>query len=328
MGTWTQWLRQPQRVWLRRAAFQIHLWVGLFIGLYVVVLSLTGSLLVYRNELDRYLATPHATFDEKARAMNADELRSTAQKAYPGWQVTDVAEGRTVRRPPRAGGPGDGRGGRGRGNRLPDPTATITLERNGEKKERLFNPYNGQDLGDNTTRGQFFIMWTVRLHDVVERAPQPCVHRARVDRRGRLVAGRQPLEAQPRHQVERRLAASELGPAQRAGVLAVPVHADVGCLRLVSRHAGAADEFRGAILRSEWRLRGAVWRRRADVAVAPALRPLARSRLGTMVEGRMGGGRPRAGDHARDGRHHVVEPQGPPPRGTQCARGGRGVNHR
>src|SRR5687767_957869 len=36
MGSWTQWLRQPQRVWLRRAAFQVHLWVGLGIGLYVV----------------------------------------------------------------------------------------------------------------------------------------------------------------------------------------------------------------------------------------------------------------------------------------------------
>ena len=40
---------------------------GLIIGLYVVVLSLTGSALVYRNELDRYLATPHAAFDETAR---------------------------------------------------------------------------------------------------------------------------------------------------------------------------------------------------------------------------------------------------------------------
>ena len=171
MGTWTQWLRQPQRVWLRRAAFQIHLWVGLIIGLYVVVLSLTGSALVYRNELDRYLATPHAVFDENAKPMNADELRAAAQRAYPGWQVTDVTEGRTVRRPPRAGGPG-GRGGpgtapggRGRGNRLPDPTASITVERPGEKKERLFNPYNGQDLGDNTTSGQFFLLWIVRLHD-------------------------------------------------------------------------------------------------------------------------------------------------------------------
>src|SRR5688572_26642621 len=127
MGSWTQWLRQPQRVWLRRAAFQVHLWTGLGIGLYVVVLSLTGSLLVYRNELDRYLATPHATFDGTARPMNADELRDVAQRAYPGWQITDVTEGRTVRRPPRQGGPGlpgSGREGRGRGTRLPDPTAS------------------------------------------------------------------------------------------------------------------------------------------------------------------------------------------------------------
>jgi uncharacterized iron-regulated membrane protein len=168
MGSWTQWLRQPQRVWLRRAAFQVHLWVGLGIGLYVVVLSLTGSLLVYRNELDRYLATPHAAFDENARAMNAEELREVAQRAYPDWQITDVTEGRTVRRPPRQGGPGapgGARFGRGRGNRLPDPTALITVERNGEKKERLFNPYTGQDLGDSTTKAQFFILWTVRLHD-------------------------------------------------------------------------------------------------------------------------------------------------------------------
>ena len=117
MGTWKQWLRQPQRVWLRRAAFQIHLWAGLLIGLYVVVLSLSGSALVYRNELDRYLATPRATFNEQARAMNADELRAAAERAYPGWQVANVYEGRTTRRaarggPSSPGGPGTGRGGR------------------------------------------------------------------------------------------------------------------------------------------------------------------------------------------------------------------------
>jgi len=36
MNIVTRWLRQPQRVWLRRAIFQIHLWTGLAIGLYVV----------------------------------------------------------------------------------------------------------------------------------------------------------------------------------------------------------------------------------------------------------------------------------------------------
>src|SRR5688500_2264380 len=39
----------------------------------------------------------------------------------------------------------------------------------------------------------------------------------------------------------------------------------------------------------------------------------------------MGGGRRRAGHHVRDGRHHVVEPEDPAPRGPQRARGGRGL---
>src|SRR5438093_556339 len=38
MNLWKQWLQQPQRVWLRRALFQIHLWTGLALGVYLVVL--------------------------------------------------------------------------------------------------------------------------------------------------------------------------------------------------------------------------------------------------------------------------------------------------
>jgi uncharacterized iron-regulated membrane protein len=86
--------------------------------------------------------------------------------------VTDVTKGGRCVVPARegrgTGGPGEahryGPGPRA-GKPAPDPTATITVERDGKKKERLFNPYNGQDLGDNTTAGQFFILWIVRLHD-------------------------------------------------------------------------------------------------------------------------------------------------------------------
>src|SRR5688500_3216287 len=124
MNTWSRWLRQPQRVWLRRAIFQIHLWAGLAIGLYVVVLSLTGSVLVYRNELDRSLATPRAPFDEQATPMTADQLRETAERAYPDWTITAVHEGRYQGRA----------GGRGGARRPPDPTASVVLERGGERK--------------------------------------------------------------------------------------------------------------------------------------------------------------------------------------------------
>ena len=154
MSSFNQWWRQPQRVWLRRAIFQIHLWTGLAIGLYIVVLSLTGSVLVYRNELDRYLASPRAVFEEGAKPMTAEAIQAAAERAHPGWTVTAVNEGRY-----------EVRTGRGGIRRMPDPTASVVLERNGETRDRLMNPYTGEDLGDNTTQGQLFILWLVHLHD-------------------------------------------------------------------------------------------------------------------------------------------------------------------
>ncbi len=163
----TRWLRQPQQVWFRRALFQIHLWLGLALGLYVVVLSLSGSVLVYRNELDRYLAAPRAVLREDATPMTAAQIGEAAARAYPGWTIKGVSEGRYAAR----GGGGGGRGPR----RPPDPTASVELGRGDEKKDRLFDPYTGTDLGDNFTRGQSLVLWLVRLHDelLLERPEGP-----------------------------------------------------------------------------------------------------------------------------------------------------------
>jgi uncharacterized iron-regulated membrane protein len=59
---WQRWVRQPQRTLLRRAVFQVHLWSGIGLGLYIFFISVTGSVLVYRNEL--YVAAmPTSTGD-------------------------------------------------------------------------------------------------------------------------------------------------------------------------------------------------------------------------------------------------------------------------
>jgi uncharacterized iron-regulated membrane protein len=50
---WRRFLLQPQRMWWRRALFQVHLWSGIGVGLYILMISITGSVLVYRNELFR-----------------------------------------------------------------------------------------------------------------------------------------------------------------------------------------------------------------------------------------------------------------------------------
>jgi hypothetical protein len=63
MNPWQRWVRQPQKTGLRRAVLQVHRWSGIGLGLYIFFISVTGSVLVYRNEL--YVAAlPSPTVDE------------------------------------------------------------------------------------------------------------------------------------------------------------------------------------------------------------------------------------------------------------------------
>ncbi len=52
MGFLRGFVQRPQRVWLRRLNFQIHLWIGLLLTAWLIVIGLTGSILVFREELE------------------------------------------------------------------------------------------------------------------------------------------------------------------------------------------------------------------------------------------------------------------------------------
>lgn len=52
-------MHHPRRLWLRKALFQIHLWLGLLLALYLMVIALTGAVLVYRQELTRWGLPPN-----------------------------------------------------------------------------------------------------------------------------------------------------------------------------------------------------------------------------------------------------------------------------
>jgi uncharacterized iron-regulated membrane protein len=51
MTAWKQWLQHPEKSWMRHAFFQIHYWVGMAVSMYVLVMSISGSVVVFRNEL-------------------------------------------------------------------------------------------------------------------------------------------------------------------------------------------------------------------------------------------------------------------------------------
>lgn len=46
-----RWLRRPQNTWIYKALFQIHLWGGIALGLYVAVVCASGSAIVFRNDM-------------------------------------------------------------------------------------------------------------------------------------------------------------------------------------------------------------------------------------------------------------------------------------
>ena len=51
MTAWEQWLQPPEKSWVRNAFFRIHLGVGVAVSVYILLMSISGSMIVYRNEL-------------------------------------------------------------------------------------------------------------------------------------------------------------------------------------------------------------------------------------------------------------------------------------
>lgn len=120
-----QLVRRPQGVWLRKAIFQIHLWTGIAVGLYVVAISVSGSFLFFRSIVNE--ATPgRRVVAGSGPLLTRDQLIEAAKRAYPGYAPTDISQGTR-----------------------PGREVEITLERGTRRKNRIFDPYTGRDLGES-----------------------------------------------------------------------------------------------------------------------------------------------------------------------------------
>ena len=53
VSAWQQWLQHPERSRVRNAFFHIHLWVGACVSVYIFLMSISGAVIVHRNELSR-----------------------------------------------------------------------------------------------------------------------------------------------------------------------------------------------------------------------------------------------------------------------------------
>lgn len=131
---------------LRRGAYFAHLWIGLVLGLYFVLMGLTGCLLLFENEVD--VATHKALFTVRAPTSAAvrplDTLVADITRRHPGATISAITLPQTPAQSLRVGffPPGAGRGAR---------------------REAFVNPYTGAVLGERPAGGTFF-PWVLRLH--------------------------------------------------------------------------------------------------------------------------------------------------------------------
>jgi uncharacterized iron-regulated membrane protein len=136
-----RFVRRPQTVWTRRALFQIHLWTGIGVGLYILVISVSGSAIVFRREITQ-LAWKAPAVTPTGRLMNVEELTAAAKTVYPRFETFRIAFSN-------------------------DPTraAVVTMTRGQRTRERAFDPYTGKDLEEVGTNEPKLLSWLVKLHD-------------------------------------------------------------------------------------------------------------------------------------------------------------------
>lgn len=84
-------LHRPQRLLLRRLLFQVHLWTGVGVGLYIFVVAVTGSLLVFRGEVEARLR-PELLHPAEAGAsqVSIPAVVDTVRAAHPEARLLGV----------------------------------------------------------------------------------------------------------------------------------------------------------------------------------------------------------------------------------------------
>lgn len=137
------WSR-PQNIWVRRALFQIHLWSGIAAGVYLLLISVTGSLLVFRIELHTMFNHPPAQLVAGGERMTDDQLKSAALRTFPGYVVSHVWPQKDLTRPVEI---------------------WLEKERVPGSLHRIFDPYTGKYLGYPDPAMVRFIVWLASLHD-------------------------------------------------------------------------------------------------------------------------------------------------------------------
>jgi uncharacterized iron-regulated membrane protein len=89
---WLQrYFRRPQQLLARRLNFQLHLWAGIILTLYWIVIGVTGSILVFRPELQRICGLkPWQNIQVRQPFADIRTVVENLRAAYPRGHIVSV----------------------------------------------------------------------------------------------------------------------------------------------------------------------------------------------------------------------------------------------
>lgn len=124
-----------------RNIFALHSWVGILAGLGVLLLSLTGSILLFQHEIDRMLYEPEvSTVPGHTGAVAYDKALENVRDAYPDWNI------RIALQEPQRSHP-----------------LLFDLRRPGSKMHVYAHPQTGEILGEQSEKSSL-TMIALKLH--------------------------------------------------------------------------------------------------------------------------------------------------------------------
>jgi len=140
MNSWQRWIQAPQTNGFRKLLFQVHLWTGIGFGLYVLIISLSGSAILLKSPFYEWF-TPYKVVPTEAIPLEGDALVARMKEVYAGYEL-----GFTT--PPQQ----------------PDDAVYIVLNKDGEYFPHYFNQYTGEDAGTAHPWPIKAVHWVADLH--------------------------------------------------------------------------------------------------------------------------------------------------------------------
>ncbi len=125
MNTLQRWFQAPQTHWLRKLLFQVHLWLGIGLGIYVLLISLSGSALLLKSPFygwfePRDIDNPPTDIEP----LKGDALTAKMKEVYAGYEVGFTIEGME-----------------------PHNATYVVIQQGNEYFPHYFNQYTGEDIG-------------------------------------------------------------------------------------------------------------------------------------------------------------------------------------